>query len=133
MATHSQHGDYNAFARLYADEPHYWRMFFRYEEDTAVLGINERLERAVEELHNSRDTVILGALNELPILVPDAHTRPFRNARKNMVAGIVLPVGLFFYFRVWRYRVRLRRDMTVIQKQTQIIIDRIKKTEELKD
>jgi lipopolysaccharide export system permease protein len=105
--------------------PNYWRMFFRYEEDQEVIEIDQRMEAAVEELHNSRDSVVLQALNELPILVPDAHTRPFRSANKNVVAGIVLPLGLFFYLRVWRYRVRLRHDMAVIRKQTQIIIDRI--------
>ena len=107
--------------------PNYRKIFFEYEEDTAVIDIDERLENLVEELHNSRDNVILNTLNELPVLVPDAHTRPFRNARRNMAAGIFLPVGLFFFFRIWRYRVRLRRDMDVIRKQSQIIIDRIEK------
>ena len=107
--------------------PNYRKIFFEYEEDTAVIDIDERLENLVEELHNSRDNVILNTLNELPVLVPDAHTRPFRNARRNMAAGIFLPMGLFFFFRIWRYRVRLRRDMDVIRKQSQIIIDRIEK------
>lgn len=121
--------------------PNYRKIFFEYEEDTAVLDIDARLETIVEELHNSRDTRILASLNELPVLVPDAHTRPFshsehnadgasdkRNARLNMAAGILFPVGLFFFFRIWRYRVRLRRDMAVIQTHSQNIIDRIKQT-----
>ncbi len=105
--------------------PSYWRMFFRYEEDTAVIDINERLEAAIEELHNSKDTRLVVMLNELPVLVPDAHTRPFRSARKNIVAGLVLPFGLFFFFRVWRYRMRLLHDMSTIQRVGQNIIDRI--------
>ena len=105
--------------------PNYKKLFFEYEEDTAVQDINTRLEDIVEELHNSRDAVILGALNELPILVPDAHTRPFRDVRYNKIAGLFFPLGLFFYLRIWRYRVRLRNDMGTIQKQAQTIIERI--------
>ena len=117
--------------QTYAEEhhlmrmPNYRKVFFQYEEDTVVIEINERLEALVAELHNSRDGVILNALNEIPIMVPDAHTRPFRNSRYNMAAGILLPAGLFFYLRIWRYRVRLLRDMTTIRKQAATIIDRI--------
>ena len=110
--------------------PNYRRIFFEYEEDRAVIGINDRLEALIDELHNSRDNKILAMLNELPVLVPDAHTRPFRNARYNQIAGIVFPVGLFFFLRIWRYRVRLRRDMDVIQEVTQHIIERIEKMRE---
>jgi lipopolysaccharide export system permease protein len=109
--------------------PNYWRIFFEYEEDAKVIDIDQHLEHLVEELHNSRDKIILGTLNELPVLVPDAHTRPFHDARRNMVAGILLPVGLFFYLRIWRYRLRLLRDMNVIEDKSQVIIDRIEKLE----
>lgn len=107
--------------------PSYKRIFFKNDEDKAVTQIDQTLETVVKELHNSRDAVILGALNELPILAPTAHTRPFRSPRRNMVAGLLLPAGLFFYLRIWRYRIRLYRDMATIQKQTQIIIERIDK------
>ena len=107
--------------------PNYKRIFFGNGEDDAVASIEQHLEAIVKELHNSRDAVILGALNELPVLVSDAHTRPFRSPRSNLVAGLCLPVGLFFYFRIWRYRMRLYYDMATIQKQAQVIIDRIDK------
>ncbi|MBQ7570685.1 MAG: LptF/LptG family permease [Bacteroidaceae bacterium] len=119
--------------RLYTEEhhlvrmPNYWKIFFEYEKDTTVMDIDERLEGIISELHNSRDLVILGTLNELPVLVPDAHTRPFSNARRNIAAGILLPVGLFFWFRIWRYRLRLLRDMNVIEEKAQVLIDRVGK------
>lgn len=109
--------------------PNYKRVFFEYEEDTAVIDINERLEAAVEELHNSSSNNIIALLNELPVLVPDAHTRPFHNARWNMVAGIVFPVGLLLWLRIWRYRLRLLRDMNTIQRETQKIVERIERLE----
>ncbi len=105
--------------------PNYIQVFFKYEEDTAVIGINDRLEDIIEELHNSRDSRLVAMLNELPVLVPDAHTRPFHKANWNIVTGIVFPIGLFFWFRIWRYRLRLLRDMVVIKEQSDMIINRI--------
>ena len=106
--------------------PNYWKLFFRYRQDKTVTGISERLESLVEQLHNSRDAVILTRINSFPILVPDAHTRPFSNPRRNMAAGLFLPLGLLLFFRVWRYRLRLWKDMQEIQKLSKQIIDRIR-------
>ena len=128
--------DLQADCKRYVEEhhlirmPNYKKIFFEYEKDTAVANIDDRLEAIIEELHNSRDTRLVMMLNELPILVPDAHTRPFSNARRNMAAGIFFPVGLFFWFRIWRYRVRLRHDMDIIQQQVGNILNRIEKLNE---
>lgn len=105
--------------------PNYKRVFFEYEDDTEVIEIDERLDGIIEELHNSRDSRLVAMLNELPVLIPDAHTRPFRNPRWNMATGIVFPIGLFFWFRIWRYRIRLWRDLTKIKEQLDLIINRI--------
>ena len=130
--------DLQADCKRYVEEhhlirmPNYKKIFFEYEKDTVVADIDNRLETIIEELHNSRDTRLVMMLNELPILVPDAHTRPFSNARRNMAAGIFFPVGLFFWFRIWRYRVRLRHDMDIIQQQVGNILNRIDKLNEQK-
>ena len=118
--------DYMDKAHLYL-MPNYWKLFFRYEQDTTVIGINNRLEALIEELHNSRDNVILTRINEYPIMAPDAHTRPFRSARWNMFTGIFLPLGIFFFFRIWRYRLRLWKDLQDIQKLNEQINERITK------
>ena len=118
--------DYMDKAHLYL-MPNYWKLFFRYEQDTTVIGINNRLEALIEELHNSRDNVILTRINEYPIMAPDAHTRPFRSARWNMFTGIFLPLGIFFFFRIWRYRLRLWKDLQDIQKLNEQISERITK------
>ncbi len=117
---------YVAQSRLYRI-PNYWTLFFRYREDRVAIELEERLEAIVEELHNTRDNVILARLNELPILVPDAHTRPFHSARRNVATGIFLPLGLFFWLRIWRYRLRLWHDMQQIQKIGTQIRERILK------
>ena len=89
------------------------------------MAISERLERLIEELHNSRDNVVIGAINEYPILVPDAHTRPFHSSRLCLATGLFLPLGIFFWLRVWRFRIRLWRDLTQIQKLSPMIAERI--------
>ena len=105
--------------------PSYWRIFFRYRRDTDVIELSERMEAMIEELHNTRDNVIIGGLCELPILIPDAHTRPFHNKRWNIATGVFLPLGILFWLRIWRFRLRLFRDMTRIQELCPMIAERI--------
>lgn len=107
--------------------PNYFRMYFQFQDDQEVLHVSEQLENLIEELANSRDNGILEALNALPILSPDAHTRPFHESRRNMAVGLFLPVGVFFFFRCWRYRLRLWHDMQQIQKYGSFICQRIDK------
>lgn len=107
--------------------PSYLRIFFHYREDREVERLSDRLEALIEELHNSRDNSILVYINMYPILEPDAHTRPFHSARLNACAGLFFPLGLFFWLRIWRYRMRLWNDMNSIQKINTLIIDRINK------
>ena len=112
--------------------PNYFRVFFHYEPDTAVIDLSDRLEEMVEELGNSRDNRIIAALNDIPILVPDAHTRPFRQPRMNMAVGILFPVGFLLWFRIWRYRLRLWRDLEQLKKLCRYIVERLQ-NETLKD
>lgn len=117
---------YNQKAHL-VRMPSYLRIFFHYREDREVERLSDRLEALIEELHNSRDNSILMYINMYPILEPDAHTRPFHSARLNVCAGLFFPLGLFFWLRIWRYRMRLWNDMNSIQKINTLIIDRINK------
>ena len=105
--------------------PSYYRLFFRYREDTVIQQLSDELESIVEELHNSKNSTIVSTLNLLPILVPNAHTRPFHKKWLNMATGIFLPLGIFFYLRVWRYRIRLKRDLTTIQQISAMLCERI--------
>ena len=109
--------------------PSYWHIFFHYQEDTTVIGISERLEALIDELHNSKSNLIIGLLNMLPFIIPDAHTRPFRNPRRNKWAGIFLPVGILLWLRIWRYRLRLSRDLDKVQEVGEVIIKKIKEIE----
>ena len=107
--------------------PSYYAIFFRFHEDHVVRELKERVEKLVEQLHNSRDVAIIGARNDMPILDTEAHTRPFNTRRKNMIAGICLPVGILLWLRIWRFRLRLYQDISQIQKLGQFITERINK------
>lgn len=94
--------------------PNYIDVFFRYRPDTQVEEINAQLEAIVEELSNSKDPKVLGVLGEFPILYTSAHTTPLHSPRANAIAGIILPLGLVLWFRIWRFRLRLLRDLRII-------------------
>jgi lipopolysaccharide export system permease protein len=61
-------------------------------------------------------------LNQYPVLATHAHTRPFRRRWLNALTGIIIPVGLFFYFRMIRFRLRLHKDLKTIEKTSNGII-----------
>ncbi len=107
--------------------PNYIRIFFYNIDDQEVINLSERQENLISILANSRDAAILDALNKLPIVSTHAHTRPFHNYRWNMVLGIIFPLGTFFYFRIWRYRLRLYKDIQQIKKYGTFITERIEK------
>jgi len=105
--------NYNASHKLLR-APGYVSTFFHYKPDTAVEEISRQLEEIVEELSNSRDPKIIALLNKFPILYTTAHTTPFHSHRLNVAAGIIFPIGLALWFRIWRFRLRLLRDMKTI-------------------
>lgn len=106
--------------------PNYLHIFFLNEQDQVVRGLSERLETFVEELANSRDLRVIGTLNEMPILVPDAHTRPFADVRWNRLVGVFfIPVGAVLWLRIWRYRLRLWRDLEQLKKYCSYLITRL--------
>ena len=94
--------------------PNVVKVFFKYQEDHEIERINEELEAAIKDLSNTRDMQVLHYLNQYPVLAVKAHTRPFDRRWLNIMAAIIIPVGMFFYFRIWRFRLRLLRDLTVI-------------------
>lgn len=108
---------------LYAPNP--IKVFFRQGDDQSIKGINEELERVIEDLSNTKDKIIINELNNYPIIATHAHTRPFRKKWMNIITGVILPIGIFFYIRMWRFRLRLLRDLKTIRNTNERIIERI--------
>jgi len=100
-------------------------VFFKYKPDHKIEEISEQLEAVIEDLANSRDKVVLNLLNEYPVLSVKAHTRPFEYKWANILAAVIVPVGLFLFFRMWRFRLRLYRDLKTISATNGKMIARI--------
>jgi len=97
-------------------------VFFHAGDDQEIEAISERLEETIEDLSYTKDKLILTELNQYPILATHAHTRPFRKKWMNIVTGLLLPVGIFFYFRMLRFRLRLYKDLRTIRHTSERII-----------
>lgn len=106
--------------------PSWIRVFFRYEPDHAIAGIYEQLEKVIEDLSNSRDRTIINHLSVYPIMSVKAHTRPFERKWLNIVSAVLIPLGFVLYMRMWRYRLRLLRDLRTIKAENDIITERIR-------
>ena len=106
--------------------PNWVKVFFKYEPDHKIEAINEELETVIEDLSNSRDRTIVNHLSAYPIMSVKAHTRPFERRWLNVVSAVIVPFGLVLYFRMWRYRLRLWRDLRTVKNENDIIIERIK-------
>lgn len=106
--------------------PNWIKVFFRYEPDHKIEAINEELETVIEDLSNSRDRTIVNHLSAYPIMSVKAHTRPFERRWLNIVSAVIVPFGLVLYLRMWRYRLRLWRDLRTVKAENDIVIGRIK-------
>lgn len=102
--------------------PNPWKVFFKYEDDLAIESISNDMESVIDDLSNTRDSKIVELLNRYPIVSVKAHTRPFNRRWKNIAALIVLPFGLFLFFRMWFFRIRLLHDLRLIHKLNDEII-----------
>ena len=100
-------------------------VFFRPGDDQTIERIVDELEEVIEDLSNTKDRQIIAYLNHYPIVATHAHTRPFRQKWLNIITGLVLPVGLFFYLRMCRFRLRLRKDLNKITETNGQVIARI--------
>ena len=116
-----EYGEEHKLLRL----PNPIHVFFRPGDDQKVEHIIQALEDVIEDLANTKDTQILSYLNHYPVVATHAHTRPFRQKWLNIITGLVLPLGLFFYLRMCRFRLRLHKDLNNILETNQWVLDRV--------
>jgi lipopolysaccharide export system permease protein len=107
--------------------PNIIKVFFKYKPDNEMARIDEEMEVVIEDLSNTRDKAILTQLSKYPFVTVKAHTRPFERKWLNILSFIVVPVGAFFYLRMWRFLLRLYRDLQSIRQTNNRIIKRIDK------
>ena len=105
--------------------PNYYQIFTNDGPSNAIAEISEKMEILIEELSNSKDGPILNNLNKYPILSTQAHKSPSDYRWLNIIFGICIPVGLFFYFRIWMFSKRLEKDLKQIIQTDKNIQERI--------
>jgi len=111
--------------------PNVIKVFFKYRPDHEIERVNEELEAVIKDLANTRDPYVLQQINQYPILTLKAHTRPFERKWLNILSALILPLGMFFYFRMWRFRLRLLRDLKLIRFTDTNIINHIERKQRL--
>lgn len=102
--------------------PNFIKTFFKYQPDHDIEQLSKKLETVIEDLSNTRNRIILSELNQYPILITKAHTRPFEYKYLNIASAIIIPVGLFLYCRMWGFRLRLYHDLKTIKQTNENII-----------
>lgn len=120
--------DYSALHNL-KQMPNPIKVFFKYRADHEIERINDELELIIADLSNTRDAYILNELNKYPVLSVKAHTRPFERKWLNILSAVIVPLGIFFYCRMWRFRMRLLRDLKIVRQTDCNIINRIERVE----
>ena len=100
-------------------------VFFRPGNDQKIEHIVAKLEDTIDDLANTKDSQLLTYLNHYPVVATHAHTRPFRQKWLNIVSGLILPLGIFFYLRMCRFRLRLRKDLNRILDTNKDVLERV--------
>jgi lipopolysaccharide export system permease protein len=91
--------------------PNYYNLWMNEGVDHELTGINDDLESTIDEMSNTKSLKLLNVLNNYPIIPVAAHIRPFHIYWLNVLCGVLFPIGLFFYFRIWIFRIRLQKDL----------------------
>lgn len=105
--------------------PNIIKVFFIYAPDHEIERISENLEDAISDLGNTRERSIMKLLSQYPVMSVKAHTRPFNRRWMNIAAFCLLPLGIFLYIRMWRFRLRLHGDLRRIHNLNDALITEI--------
>lgn len=106
--------------------PNVVKTFFKTEVDEEIIRLSDELEGIINDLTNTHSRGVLYALNRYPVINPDAHTSPFRRNWLNIMTAVIVPLGIFFYFRIWRFRLTLLHDIRMIVKNNELTCERIR-------
>ena len=125
-------------------EPHPWgvstrkdnRLFIHVldcQDSSLYIPLKAKVKKAIRFVDGSaigfsqdKDGVLLNYLNNYPILSTSAHKSPSDKQGLNILAGLVVPVGIFFYIRIWLFSKRLDKDLKKIIRNNQEIQQTIK-------
>ena len=116
----------NYLETQHPERPANYALFFReMGQDEQIAELSKRVEALCKQLGNSLDRQVLELINELPALSAHAHQAPFRRRWLNVAAGVIFPIGLCLYIRIWRFRLRLYKDLKQIVQVSDQLKERI--------
>ena len=98
--------------------PNYFSLFFKRHRTDDIYQLKAEIESLIERLSNSDDLRLLDSLNHYPEIYANANT--MFNQKFNTAVGVIFPIGLFFWFRMWKFRMQLFRDLKLTLKQNEI-------------
>ncbi len=107
--------------------PNYITLWLNPDSGAEFDSIYSRLEAYVEEMSNTKDPRLLASVNKYPTLSYHSETRTFSKTWQNLLCGIVLPLGLIFYLRIWISRKRLEEDLVqviAVNKEVRYLLNR---------
>lgn len=104
----------------------YFKMFFGRGVEDDIKDLQQEMEGIIERLSNSKDLHLLDALSKYPEIYTNSHTN-FSRREVNVTLGVLFPLGLFFWFRIWRFRILLYRDLRTIVRCNEKTSKQIKK------
>ena len=103
------------------------RYVFFNEKDDTLSKLDEKLEKTIENLCNSKNRNIIIQLNEMPVLAIKPVSSPFKKRWMNIVLLFILPLSILIYARSVRFRIKLLMDLTKVERKTKEINEIIKK------
>lgn len=106
--------------------PNYLKIFTNNTPDDEIATISEQIETVIEDLSNAKDRIIIDRLSRYPYLSVSAHKSLSDNLWLNLLIGIIVPMGVIIYLRIWRYRRRLENDLKTIVNTNAEIINQIR-------
>ena len=89
-------------------------VFFRNDNNT-LYDINNRLEKVIDELGNSKERKVIIMLNTFPVLAIKPISSPFGKTWLNIFSLVILPLGIIIYLRAMFFRIRLLKDIVKIE------------------
>ena len=101
-------------------------VFFNEKDDT-LAKLDEKLEKTIEDLCNSKYRNIILQLNEMPVLAIKPVSSPFKKRWMNIVLLFILPLSILIYARSVRFRIKLLMDLTKVERKSKEINEIIKK------
>ena len=101
-------------------------VFFNENDDT-LSKLDEKLEKTIENLSNSKYRNIIIKLNEMPVLAIKPISSPFKKRWINIVLLFILPLSIIVYARSVRFRIKLLIDLTKVERNSKEINEIIKK------